>query len=69
MWHASGYLVCFRANAKNSFGAYTGSRETGLIIAGGKVANSMQDWGPCIGPAAGHEALEYTPWPELTAKG
>lgn len=35
--HASGWAVCYRANAKNRFGAYTGRSTQVLVIVGDQV--------------------------------
>jgi hypothetical protein len=32
-----GWLVCFRYNAKNSYGAYVGAQVDGVVIRGGSV--------------------------------
>jgi hypothetical protein len=41
--HESGWLVCFRSNAKNRMGAYTGISDTALLIRGDRVLASSSD--------------------------
>lgn len=55
------WVVCFRANAKNSFGAYTGMRPTAMLIDAGRVVNALDNaawemW--CNGS-------RYEPFPEV----
>jgi hypothetical protein len=41
--HEPGWLVCFRSNAKNRMGAYTGLSDMALIIRDGRVLASASD--------------------------
>lgn len=43
--HANGWAVCYRTNAKNRMGAYTGLKEAVLLIRDGKVVTSNEDTG------------------------
>ena len=38
-----GWLVCFRSNAKNRMGAYTGISDMAIVIRGGVVRASLSD--------------------------
>lgn len=53
--------VCFRGNAKNRFGAYTGISEVFMVIENGRVTVSDSDFASssCAGAI-------YSPFPELT---
>ena len=64
--HESGWLVCFRSNAKNRMGAYTGISDTALVIRGDRVLASLSD------PSRSHyvvkmicENEKYEPFPEM----
>jgi hypothetical protein len=39
--HLYGYLVQFRVNARNRFGAYTGMQQHGVLIKDGKVVKGL----------------------------
>ena len=39
--HIYGYLVSFRVNARNRFGAYTGMQQHGALIKDGKVIKGL----------------------------
>jgi len=39
--HVYGYLVSFRVNARNPFGAYTGMQQHGALIKDGKVIKGL----------------------------
>lgn len=39
--HLYGYLVQFRVNARNRFGAYTGMQQHGALIKDGKVIKGL----------------------------
>lgn len=41
--HEAGWLVCFRSNAKNSMGAYTGISDMAMVIRGDRVLTSLSD--------------------------
>ncbi len=41
--HEAGWVVCYRGNAKNRMGAYTGVKEAVLLIRDGRVVASNQD--------------------------
>lgn len=41
--HEPGWLVCLRANSKNRMGAYTGLRDTAIVIRGDVVRASLSD--------------------------
>ena len=57
---SEGWTVCVRANAKNRMGAYTGRRETVLLIRGDVVVSSTE------GPAPYYcGEAQYEPFPEL----
>lgn len=40
MFNEQGWIVCIRANAKNRMGAYTGLKDTAILIHGGRVIDS-----------------------------
>lgn len=41
--HEAGWTVCVRANSKNRMGAYTGIKDTALLIRDGRVLGSESD--------------------------
>jgi hypothetical protein len=41
--HEPGWLVCFRGNAKNSAGAFTGVSDIAMLIRGDRVLTSLAD--------------------------
>lgn len=45
----SGWVVCFRANARNRLGAYTGLRQVGFMIRGGSVVATAEQVHRCQG--------------------
>lgn len=53
-----GYLICFRANAKNSYGGYTGVQTSAFILS----PEGTQDYGSS---ACAREKVVYEPWPDL----
>ena len=58
-----GWTVCFRANAKNRLGAYTGLSETVLLIRGDRVTASTE------GPAPYYcNDAKYDPFHEMEEK-
>lgn len=56
------WVVCMRANAKNSMGAYTGRKFTAIAISGDKVVNAWE-----APEATGFLCadLAYQPFPEI----
>jgi len=62
----AGWLVCFRANAKNRMGAYTGITDMVLAIRGNEVKASLGDPGKShyvVRTTCATEA--YDPFPEM----
>lgn len=59
------WVVCIRANAKNSMGAYTGRKFTAIAMSSDKVVNAWD--GP---DAAGYLCADaaYQPFPEIEEK-
>ena len=43
--HANGWAVCYRANAKNRMGAYTGLKDAVLLIHENRVVTANEDAG------------------------
>lgn len=58
----NGWVVCFKGNAKNRFGAYTGAQEMALMIRGGKVISNQGELPP-NGYHCG--SAEYSDFPEI----
>ena len=56
-----GWVVCFRANAKNRLGAYTGLKYTGYLVRNNEVLGGAEDFADC-------EKLTYQPFPELESR-
>ncbi|MEX2552592.1 MAG: hypothetical protein WD627_06290 [Actinomycetota bacterium] len=60
----NGWVVCFRGNAKNRMGAYTGIKDTAILIRGNKVLATNSDLPPnsyYCGSAV------FGPFPEIEA--
>lgn len=45
----SGWIVCFRANAKNRMGAYTGLKSYGFMLRDGRVVSMAEQVHRCSG--------------------
>lgn len=63
----SGRVVCYRLNAKNQYGAYTGMQTWGVAVKDGKAVGSSLLWphglpGDFFCPDA-----KWEPWPEAEA--
>ncbi|MCG7201194.1 hypothetical protein MD273_15780 [Marinobacter pelagius] len=52
-----GYIVCFKANAKNSYGGYTGVKTQQIMLEPDNTWNT--------GGTNGCEQANYQPWPEM----
>ncbi|WP_025036107.1 hypothetical protein [Bradyrhizobium sp. DOA9] len=59
------WVVCLRANAKNSMGAYTGRKVTALALSNEKVVNA---WDETQYSRMVCEGVAYTPFPEIEEK-
>lgn len=62
------WITCVRANAKNSFGGYTGQQLTAVLISKNAVIDSKGGRGQYgdIGSAWCMDHQNYEPFPELT---
>lgn len=58
LFFQQGWIVCFRTNAKNRMGGYTGLSEVAILINRHEVVNSMDDAPLC-------EGVAFEPWPEM----
>jgi hypothetical protein len=56
-----GWVVCFRVNAKNQLGGYTGEQEHSYLIYDGSVVQQ--------GDQAGCPDAEYTEWTQMEGLG
>jgi hypothetical protein len=56
----TGYVVCFRANAKNRLGAYTGLQQHAYLIVKEQVV--MQDTGSLL---CDRREIHWESWPEM----
>ena len=59
-----GWIVCLRANAKNSYGGYVGLSNTNFLIKNSEILLA-QDWGQA--PDCSHGS-PYEKWSELEGK-
>ncbi len=62
----AGYVVCVKANAKNSFGAYTGPQIEGYLFQNGRVAFVIPPGQLSNGYLCGGQ---FTPFPEIESRG
>ena len=58
-------VVCVKANAKNSMGAYTGRKVTALAVSDSRVVNS---WDETQYSLMACEGAVYQPFPEIEEK-
>lgn len=63
LWASGFYIVCFKANAKNAFGAYTGIKTHGVIFIDGAVDSVLSN--PRFESFCAQAA--YEPFPEIQA--
>ncbi len=67
--HETGWVVCFRANSKNRMGAYTGLRDTALLIRGDRVlVTRTNDDGADFSLNKLCRDEKYEPFPEIEEK-
>lgn len=63
--HASGWAVCWRANAKNRYGAYVGLKENILIFREGAIVAATSDPEPFHYDLRTCRGARYEPFIEL----
>jgi len=62
-WASGFWVVCFKANTKNSFGGYTGIRQYGAIFVDGEINSTISN--PRFESFC--NGTPYEPFPELSA--
>lgn len=61
----TGWIVCVRANAKNRMGAYTGIRDTVMVIRDGQVLGSLSDQPTHYDIRTNCRDIKYEPFSEI----
>lgn len=56
-----GYVICYKANAKNSYGGYTGTQILAVMMYGTEITS----YGSSVCPQVN---AVYEPWPEVNGK-